>query len=120
MNQLQINNQKGPVHGLITVTGIALDGRENELVGGVYLEVNDRIYPAYYGYAREDVAQSLKTSRVTRCGFRRDFSASQLGPGRHSLKIGAISRDRKALYQPTNLGFFDVPPIPDAASPAEK
>ena len=158
--------------------GIALDGKEDELVGGVYLEVDNVVYPAYYGYRCEDIAQRLKinqevaevqrrideleaadlhlidetepqaikrrqeihgempefrrrmadlrkqrdltASRVSRCIFRRDFSVRQLGPGRHTLSIGAISKDRTTLYQPTNLGSFDVPLIPEAVSPAEK
>ncbi len=119
MNQLQVNNEHGQ-RGLFTFSGIALDGKENEPVGGVFFEVDNVTYPAYYGIPREDVAQALKTSRVTKCGFRRDFSVSQLGPGRHTLRIRAVSRDRTALYAPTNPVSFEFPPIPEVAGNADK
>jgi len=119
MNPLQVNNEHGQT-GLFTFSGIALDGKEDELVGGVFIEVDKVIYPAYYGLPREDVAEVLKTSRVTRCGFRRDFSVSQLGSGRHTLRIGAVSRDRTALYAPTNPVTFEFPALPEAASRTEK
>jgi hypothetical protein len=168
--RIQPNQQINKKTGLITIMGIALDGKEDELVGGVFLEVDNKIYPAYYGYRCEDIAQRLKiaqeiaevqrrldqleaadlqlvnetepqavqrrreiqgempglhrrladlrkqqeltASHISRCIFRRDFSVGQLGPGRHTLSIGAISKDRTTLYQPTNLGI-EIPIVPD-------
>ena len=113
MNQLQVNNEHEQV-GLFTFSGFALDGKENELVGGVFFEVDNVIYPAYYGIPREEVAQFLKAPRITPCGFRRDFSVTQLGPGRHTLRIGAMTKDRAALYAPTNTISFEFPAVPEA------
>lgn len=168
--RIQPNQQINKKTGLITIMGIALDGKQDELVGGVFLEVDNKIYPAYYGYRCEDIAQRLKiaqeiaevqrrldqleaanlqlvnetepqaiqrrreiqeempelhrrladlrkqqeltASHISRCIFRRDFSVRQLGPGRHTLSIGAISKDRTTLYQPTNLGI-EIPIAPD-------
>ncbi len=61
VSPLQVNTEHGQ-QGLLTLNGIALDGKENKPVGGVFVEVDNVIYPTYYGLAREEVAQALKTS----------------------------------------------------------
>ncbi len=112
MNQVQINNEHGQA-GLFTFSGIALDPKENEPVGGVFLDVDNITYPTYYGMPLPDVALALKSDRATNCGFRREFSISQLGPGRHVMKVRAVSADLKHQYSLSEVIPFEFPALPE-------
>jgi hypothetical protein len=69
-------------------------------VGGVFLEIDGKFYPTYYGWSRDDVVQSLAAPKARDCGFRREFSISQLGPGEHMFRTWVLAADGSAYYQP--------------------
>ncbi len=85
--------------GLITISGFALDNKADEPVGGVLLEIDGRVYQAYYGLRRDEIARSLKSSVAANSGFRRDLSTTQLGPGNHTLRVFILTTDGSACYQ---------------------
>ena len=112
INQFSFDKQSGKV----TAAGWAVNKTGQDLVGGVFLDVNGVLYPAYYGIGRDDVADALKNKgfsqidRVRRCGFMRDFSLAQLGPNPHRLVMKALKKDRTAFFQPSDPITFNIAP----------
>jgi hypothetical protein len=64
----------------------------------VDLVVNGLTLPAFYGFQRADVAAYLKSPAFLDSGFVADVSTIDLGPGRHSLQVRAISSTGGCYY----------------------
>jgi hypothetical protein len=84
----------------VTVRGWAVDARAKEAAGGVYLDVDGELFPAYYGLEREDVAQAFEEEAYHYTGFEGSIRASRIGEGRHTLSIVVLSSDRERYYRP--------------------
>ncbi len=112
INQFDLDKQTGT----ITAAGWAVDPAAEDLVGGVFLEVDGVLYPTYYGMSRDDVAGILKSKgfhdfdRVRNCGYMRVFSPAQLGPNPHRLVIKVLTKDRTAFFKPTDPITFNIGP----------
>ncbi len=110
INQFSLDKQSGAV----TAAGWAVDKTGQDLVGGVYLQVDGKLYPTYYGMNRDDVADILKnqgllnTDRLRACGFMRVFSLAQLGPNPHQLVMKVLTKDRSAFFKPSDPINFDI------------
>ena len=112
INQFSLDKRSG----VVTAAGWAVDNTGQDLVGGVYLEVDGKLYPAYYGMKRDDVAEALKkkgslaTDRVRNCGFMRVFSLEQLGSNPHRLVMKVLTKDRSAFFKPNDPTDFNIGP----------
>jgi hypothetical protein len=84
----------------VTVRGWAVDARAKEAAGGVYIDVDGKLYPAYYGLARGDVAQVFEEEAYHYTGFEGSMRASRIGEGRHTLSIVVLSSDKQRYYRP--------------------
>ena len=110
INQFSLDKQSGAV----TAAGWAVDKTGQDLVGGVYLQVDGKLYPTYYGMNRDDVADILKnqgllnTDRLRACGFMRVFSLAELGPNPHQLVMKVLTKDRSAFFKPSDPINFDI------------
>ena len=90
----------------IWINGWAADPVTKDAVGGVCLELDGHLYRAYYGLERPDVAAVIGSGDVTRLGFQRMIPIDQLAPGRHRLRLRALTKDQTAFYQmPAPMGF---------------
>jgi glycosyltransferase involved in cell wall biosynthesis len=109
-----INQQKEPVvisqyqRGLV-VRGWAVDARARDLAGGVYLDIDGTLYPAFYGGIRKDVAEHFQIERYNHSGFQR--LVFNLKPGIHRISLVILSHDRKAYYKPEHSVMFEICPI---------
>jgi hypothetical protein len=94
--------------GLITAFGCALVGTLDEPLGGVIIDIDGQLFPAYYGIPNRDIAEALKKPELENCAFLRQFSAAQLGPGRHNFRVRAVARDGRAVSQPSQAIEFTL------------
>lgn len=115
INQFSLDKQSGAV----TAAGWAVNEKGQDLVdlvGGVCLEVDGKLYTTYYGIKRDDVADNLKSKgfhnvdEVKACGFMRVFSLEQLGPNPHRLAIKVLNKDRSAFFKPSDPVMFNIAP----------
>jgi hypothetical protein len=86
--------------------GWCVDQAAKRPAGGVYLILDGRPYPAFYGLPRTDVARFFKTSRYRKTGFVRAMRVAPLSPGRHMLFAIAVSADGLRRYRPTPTVAF--------------
>ncbi len=80
------------------VSGWAIDALHQAPAGGVFLVLDGREYPVYYGVPRPDVAKGLQNEGLLHCGFQRLLPAKDLTPGRHQVGFKILTDDRQALW----------------------
>jgi len=98
--------------GLVTACGWAVNSAGDDLVGAVFLVIDDVVYPTYYGQPRDDVAKGLKNKTIKACGFQRQFSTRQLGAGPHRVALKVLTKDRTAWFRPLPPVEFTIAPAP--------
>ncbi len=116
LNGLTVNQEKQPLqlHGdSITVTGWAVDGDKKTDAGGVYIDIDGRLFPASYGLNRPDVAKSFNNSSYQYSGFESIIPVSNLIEEQHTLSIKILTKDRKAYYNTEQKLMFNI--MPDLA-----
>lgn len=62
------------------------DGNESA-AGGVYIDVDGRLFPVFYGTETQDVAESLGVPEYRYSGFERALPVSEIGAGPHELSV---------------------------------
>jgi hypothetical protein len=106
INDLRVGGDEEPSVAIpqearfVTVAGWAVDARAKEAAGGVYIDVDGYLFPAYYGLRREDVAQAFEEEAYHRTGFEGSIRASRIGEGSHTLSIVVLSSDKEGYYRP--------------------
>ena len=81
------------------VGGWALDAANKSLAGGVYVDIDGELFPAFYGTDRRDVADSSGVPSYRFSGFERDILVSDIGAGAHELSLIVLTSDRKGYYR---------------------
>jgi hypothetical protein len=84
----------------VKVSGWAVDTGNKSTAGGVYIDVDGKPFPAFYGTERQDVADSLGVPSYRYSGFERDIPVAEIGAGTHELSIFVLSADQKGYYPP--------------------
>jgi hypothetical protein len=97
--------EEGP---FVKVGGFALDANNKSTAGGVYVDVDGKFFPAYYGTDRQDVVDSLGVSSYRYSGFERAIPVSEIGVGTHELSIVILTADRKGYYRPDQKVTLEV------------
>ncbi len=82
------------------VGGWALDAANESPAGGVYVDIDGELFPAFYGTDRRDVADSSGVPSYRFSGFERDILVSEIGAGAHELSIVVLTSDKKGYYRP--------------------
>jgi len=82
----------------VVITGYAYPENTREAIGGVYLDVDGKIFPAYYGALGMADRSYFSTRQFPRPNFNRAISVRSLGKGDHTLSIKILSKDRKCFY----------------------
>jgi len=97
--------EEGP---FIKVGGFALDTNNRSTAGGVYVDIDGKLFPAFYGTDRQDVADSLGVPSYRYSGFERAIPVSEIATGTHELSIVVLTADRKGYYQPNQKVGLEV------------
>jgi hypothetical protein len=85
----------------IRVAGWAIDADKESAAGGVYIDVDDKLFlPAFYGKERQDVADSFGVESYRDSGFERYVAASEIGEGTHELSVVVVNSDGEGYYRP--------------------
>lgn len=113
INEIEIDRQKLPLilggdKDFVIIKGWAIDTRANDLAGGVYLDIDGNLYPAFYGTNRRDIEKQFKVSAYKYSGFEGAIPAANLKPGLHRLTLKILTKDQKAYYQPEPTVSFEV------------
>lgn len=70
----------------VELNGWAVDDENESTTGGVYVDVDGRLFPAFYGADRQDVADSSGVPSYRYSGFERAVPVSELGAGAMSCR----------------------------------
>jgi hypothetical protein len=82
----------------LLVAGWATDGTVSRPAGGVFVEVDGRLFPAAYGL---QTSTGLGGDACRDCGFSRLIPISEIGPGPgHTVSIIVLTANRVGQYQP--------------------
>jgi biotin operon repressor len=92
----------------IQLTGWAIDANNESTAGGVYVDVNGKLFPAFYGTDRQNVADSFGVPSYRYSGFERAIPVSEIGAGTHELAILVLTTDKKGYYQPDQKVVLEV------------
>ncbi len=92
----------------VDLTGWAVDDENESTAGGVYVDVDGRLFPAFYGADRQDVADSSGVPSYRYSGFERAIPVSELGTGAHELSVLVLTADRKGYYEPAEKVTLEV------------
>ncbi len=84
----------------IEITGWAVDAEAEDVAGGVYVGIGDRLFPAFYGVDREDLAERYGIPSYSDSGFRRAIPVSEIGTGTHELSVVVLTNDKTGYYRP--------------------
>ncbi len=76
------------------------DAEAEDTAGGVYVVIDGKPFPAFYGMSRKEVAERLGAPVYEYSGFERAIPISELGPGVHELSIIVVTHDEKRCYRP--------------------
>jgi len=92
----------------VELTGWAVDDENESTAGGVYVDVDGRLFLAFYGADRQDVADSSGVPSYRYSGFERAIPVSELGTGAHELSVVVLTADRKGYYEPAEKVTLEV------------
>ncbi|MCA1739614.1 MAG: hypothetical protein LC740_12540 [Actinobacteria bacterium] len=84
----------------IKVSGWAVDADNESAAGGIDVDIDGSLFPAFYREKRQDVADHLGVPSYRYSGFERDLPVSEIGPGAHELSVVVLTSDRREYYQP--------------------
>ena len=83
----------------IQLVGWAVDADNESTAGGVYIDIDGKIFPAFYGTDRQDVAEHLGVPSYRYSGFERALPISEIGAGTHEVSFVVLTTDKKGYYR---------------------
>lgn len=90
------------------VTGWAVDAPNKEPAGGVYIRVDDELFPAFYGRQRPEPKKPGRKLRHPFSGFEATIPTPEIGPGRHELSVVVVTENRERYYEPREAVEIEV------------
>jgi hypothetical protein len=94
--------------GYVVFRGWCLEPGNSRQAGGVYVTLDGRYLPAYYGEPRPDVADFVHHRGLDHAGYKAAVRLTARASGAHVVGIVALSADRKRYYQPNPTVAFAV------------
>jgi hypothetical protein len=79
----------------IEITGWAVDANAKNTAGGVYIDIGNKLFPAFYGKTKDGFQPNYRNS-----GFHRAIPTSELPAGVHNLSIIVVAQDGRGYYTP--------------------
>jgi hypothetical protein len=90
----------------LIVSGWAVDVPNRDAAGGVWLDVDGRLYRAHYGIPRSDVAFSLRNAAFDPSGFVAAVPMASIGPrGLHRVTVRVMNHAASAYYVGRSISF---------------
>ena len=113
INGTRVNSQDQPVvipegKPFVRVNGWAVDARAKKSAGGVYVDVDGKLFPALYGNSTRSLVNRFDVSAYQNSGFVRTIPMSEIGPGKHELSLVVVTSDREGYYRPDQTVTFEV------------
>jgi hypothetical protein len=107
---------EGPSSGWLLLEGWAVDAVARRPAGGVWVELDGRLYAASYGWERGDVAAYFEQPAYRRPGFKALLPAPPAGGGSLHLRLHVLAHDGESYFTTEQ----DLPPplTPPAEDPA--
>lgn len=79
-----------------------MDVLNGKPAGGVYIDIDEKLFPTLYGRNRPDVSQFFDVPEYQYSGYEGEILASEVGRGDHTLSLKILTNDKKEYYD-TNL-----------------
>ena len=92
----------------LIVKGWAIDKKNNNLAGGVYIDINGKLFPAVYRIPLPDVAKSFNNPLFRLCGFERVIPFYSIGKGEYEVSLKILTKDKKAYYVSDKLAKVKI------------
>ena len=96
-----------PEHSFLCFSGWAVDAAAQDRVGGVWLDIDGRLFPAVDGVENRSPERRAGNPRYRYSGFYREIPRSELEVGTHQLSMVVLTHDRKGYFR-TPWHPFDV------------
>jgi hypothetical protein len=87
----------------LSVSGWAIDGAAGSAAGGVFIQIDEKLFPAVYGL-RGRVEVDGRT--YADCGFTRLIPLAEIGRGAHRLSLVVLTGDGQSAFQATPRRLF--------------
>ncbi|MBF0458387.1 MAG: hypothetical protein HQK99_10890 [Nitrospirae bacterium] len=84
-------------HNIMKIEGWAVDAVKKDIAGGIYIKIDEKLFPAFYGLYRADVGYQIKARRT---GFEIEIPVSLIDKGQHRLSIIVLTKDRRHYFMP--------------------
>jgi hypothetical protein len=92
----------------VAVVGWAVDSRNASPAGGVYIDIDGKLFPAFYGTDREGASGSSGPAPYRYSGFERAVPVSEIGAGTHELSVVVLTNDRESYYRRDHKAILKV------------
>jgi len=97
-----------PLKENVVVAGWAVDVLSKDAAGGVIIDIDGKLYAAYYGGERQDVADAYKNPAYRYSSFASSMPALTIGPGKHTLSLKVLTNDKNAYYSPEQKVVLEI------------
>ncbi len=115
---IKVDQESQPIsvpttESFVEVTGWAVDDEAEDVAGGVYVDIDGKLYPAFYGTDKEGsdtkaLADYFGIPSYRYAVFERAVPVSEIGTGTHKLSIVVLSNDRERYYRPAQEVAFEL------------
>ena len=92
----------------IILSGWAVDDSVRDSAGGAVIDIDGRLFPALYGFPRDDISEELHSCINRNCGFKALIPIDKIGSGVHTIGIKVISRNEKYFFDPHCLMTCEI------------
>lgn len=104
INGKRVNNQDQSMtiskeRPFVRVAGWAVDTEAKKAAGGVYINIDGKVFPAFYGIKTNGLAKRFDVPAYQNSGFRRAIPISEIGEGTHELSILVVTNDKEEYYK---------------------
>lgn len=99
-----MRSPSGDDRSFVRVSGWAAGPGSEEAVDGVYVLVDGRPYPAFYGARSEEAARRFDDPDYGYSGFERAIPVPEIGTGSHELSVVAVTDTGESYLGPGENG----------------
>jgi ABC-type amino acid transport system permease subunit len=118
VSQVGVDQENRPIlapenESFVEITGWAVDAEAEDAAGGVYVKIDDKLFPAFYGTDKsgsdtEALANRFGIPAYRHAVFERAIPVSEIGTGTHELSVIVLTNDREEYYRPDQTITFEV------------
>ena len=90
----------------LSITGWAFDKEANTLAKGVYIDINGKFYPAYYGKNTPSAENCFNDSKFRYSSFEKIIPLDNFADGRYMISLKVLKKGNSYLDAPYNKVVF--------------